>query len=64
MSETIRLPGVILVSRRTGEITMLWEDVPAEKVRPVVQGLVKIGREITAAREISDAKRASEEAAQ
>lgn len=64
MSETIRLPGVILVSRRTGEITMLWEDVPVEKVRPVVQGLVKIGREITAAREISEAKRASEEAAQ
>lgn len=31
-AETCRVPGVIVISRKTGEIRMEWEDVPVAAV--------------------------------
>ena len=45
MVGTLRLPGVIVVSRATGKVTdIVCEEIPVEKARPVIQGLAKIGR--------------------
>ena len=45
MTETVRLPGTIVVSRATGKVTeIIYEDIPVEKARPVIQAMAQIGR--------------------
>lgn len=57
MDTIVRLPGVITVSRTTGEITKHYEDVDVMKHKDVFLGLIRLGRRLMEKEEAQNEER-------